>query len=213
MLGTILEKVERKTAVRSDHKPVDVKTPLKIVAISLTDILCNTSTDVEIERIILSSLFPEEELSGLSHKIFADRLDEAAKADIIMSILCEIHKNWASQSQARFFNPNYEDEQYLFMPAELVGFDNLMAGYVFIQDIARALGLETGVRVLEEAHGKMLSHYKAKWKIKNTEDLATHLQHCDLDLGMDIRAWKAKPKVAEKLAIQIVRKNGYPEKW
>ena len=213
MTGAILEKVEREATMRNGHKPVDVRTPLKIVAISLTDILCNTTTDTEIERIIFNSLFPEEELNGLSHKIFADRLSEAAKADIIMRILCEIHKSWASQSQARFFNSNYEDEQYLFMPAELVGFDNLMAGYVFIQDIAKALGLETGIRVLEEAHGKMLRHYKAKWQIKNTEDLATHLQHCDLDLGMDIRAWKARPKVAEKLAIQIVRKNGYPEKW
>lgn len=213
MTGMILEKVERE-ALKSSSKPVDVRTPLKIVAVSLTDILCNTSTDVEIERIIFNSLFPEEELSGLSHKIFADRLDETTKADIIIRILCEIHENWASQSQSRFFNPNYEDEQYLFMPAELVGFKNLMAGYVFIQDIAKALGLNTGIRVLEEAYGRTLRVYKTNWHIKDTEALAAHIQHRNLDyLGMDIRAWKAKTRVAERLAIQIVKVNGLPERW
>lgn len=210
--GVILERVERDVQ-RRDEEVADIRTPLKIVAISLADMLCDPQMDRELERVIFDSIFPEEELTGLSHKIFKERLSESAKADIIMKILCEIHQNWASQCQTRFFNPNYEDEQYLFMPSELVGFENLMAGYVFIQDIAKAIGLDTGIRVLEEAHARMLHQYKLDWHITCTEALAAHLQYCDLDLGMDIRAWKAKTKVAEKLAIQIVRVNGLPEKW
>ncbi len=208
---TVMERVEKRVE-KVGNRPADIKTPVKIAAASLTGILTDLGTSLDLERTILYGLFPEE-FGDFSRKISLNRLTEEDRADIVVKVLIEIHKNWASQSQARFFNPNYEDEQYLFMPAELVGFENLMAGYVFIQDIAKALGLETGIRVLEEAYKKMLRQYKARWQIKNTEDLAMHIQHCDLDLGMDIRAWKAKPKVAEKLAIQIVRKNGYPEKW
>jgi len=211
MTGIILEKVERDVQRREEEMP-DIRTPLKIVAISLTDMLCGNENE-ELERVIFNSLFPEEELSDLSHRIFKERLSESAKADVIMKILCKIHQNWALQSQSRFFNPKYEDEQYLFMPSELVGFVNLMPGYVFIQDIAKAIGLETGIRTLEEAYGRMLKEYKKEHHITCTEALAAHLQYCDLDLGMDIRAWKAKTKVAEKLAIQIVRVNGLPEKW
>lgn len=212
MTGTALEKIEYRVSKGGDGRPTDIKTPVKIVAASLTAILANLGTSVDLERAIFYGLFPED-FGFFSRKISLCRLTEEDKADIVLKILLDIHRNWASQSQARFFNPRYEDEQYLFMPAELVGLENLMKGYIFVQDIARVLDLETGIRVLEEAYGRILRQYKAKWNISSTEALADHLQHCDMELGMDIRAWKAKSKVAERLAIQIVKVNGLPERW
>lgn len=206
-----MERVEKRVS-KVENRPADIKTPVKIAAASLTGILTDLGTSLDLERTILYGLFPEE-FGDFSRKISLNRLTEDDRADIVIKVLIEIHRNWASQSQARFFNPSYEEEQYLFMPAELVGFENLMTGYIFIQDIVKALGLETGIRVLEEAYARILRQYKVKWDISSTEALANHIQHCDMELGMDIRAWKAKSKVAERLAIQIVRINGLPERW
>lgn len=208
---TVMERVEKRVS-KVENRPADIKTPVKIAAASLTGILTDLGTSLDLERTILYGLFPEE-FGDFSRKISLNRLTEDDRADIVIKVLIEIHRNWASQSQARFFNPSYEEEQYLFMPAELVGFENLMTGYIFIQDIVKALGLETGIRVLEEAYARILRQYKVKWDISSTEALANHIQHCDMELGMDIRAWKAKSKVAERLAIQIVRINGLPERW
>lgn len=206
-----MEQVKSRVS-KVENRPADIKTPVKIAAASLTGILTDLGTSLDLERTILYGLFPEE-FGDFSRKISLNRLTEDDRADIVIKVLIEIHRNWASQSQARFFNPSYEEEQYLFMPAELVGFENLMTGYIFIQDIVKALGLETGIRVLEEAYARILRQYKVKWDISSTEALANHIQHCDMELGMDIRAWKAKSKVAERLAIQIVRINGLPERW
>ena len=223
MLGTIYKNIERRCndeqEAAIERMPKDfsnLKEPLLIMVDSLTHEL--TSRDVrfapDIERIVFWSIMPTEELKDFTDKIFRRQLRDDEKADIILKVLSDIHVNWIAENHDRFFDEKYEDEQYLFAPSELIGFEKLMENYVFLEDTLSALGLKTGVFNIQEGYERRRHQYIEQCGIKSTELLARHLQYCNNPgLSMDIRAWKSKPKVAEKMAIQIVRRNGYPERW
>ena len=238
MRGLIYEKVAKKCVYEKDNQlddievtsmiyrsnyekvgireSIDIKKPLENAIDSLANVLSQKDIKLapDLVSIVFYSQIPNTVLLDSSDIVHSRRFSEMQRAEIALKTLADIHDGWAKVNARKFPEWSYRDRQFIFMPAELIGFDELMKNYLFIEDTLAVLGLKTGVYNLQKCHMKMWQDYKKHYDIKGVDALAKHLVSLEEDdLAPGIWEELKNPDTARRVANQIALVNDIPLVW
>lgn len=110
------------TAIRSSLKSVHIELPQHLLYI-----VCYNSD-------------PSEALASIRKTIAKKGFTADEIGEITLKAISAIHDERTRNSDENFFNTDY-CSQYKFLPIELIGFQNILEDYQFIQQVLMVLGL------------------------------------------------------------------------
>lgn len=69
------------------------------------------------------------------------KLEEDEKGQIVVKMLEAVHNRWIISNPKKFFQKKCLDEQFRFMPIQLIGYEEAKKDFVIVRPILKAIGL------------------------------------------------------------------------
>ena len=158
--------------------------------------------------------WPSEELAEAQKAIARLGLSDIDKGDIAYRAIEAVHTDWVRRNESKFFDPTRLDRQYMFLPVELIGYQDAVKDYIFIEDILAVLTLRPESRFIEQAYKEARRRYSQRYPIHFMHDLERHINHgdCYVDSG-NVKKELGRTSTAMRVAYQVISHNGSPEFW
>lgn len=157
---------------------------------------------------IYSSENPDRDLMEFQRAICRCGLSPEAKSEIALRALVAVHDYWVKNNVAKFFDEKYVDEQYKFLPAVLVGYDDIFENYIFFEDILTLLYIHPEHQYLSREYYMANRQYKQLHHLSAENDLTNFIRHIDYAvLPKDVIAAMNDETVARRIARQTIEKD------
>lgn len=134
---------------------VHVKTPVAAGIDSMRQSLTKVGINLpdNIVDIIIHSETPLRDCKEIREQIKAKKLTEEEKGEILFQATAAIHSQRVQDdSIGKGFARIDISSRYIYMPIELIGFDNAREDYAFVKGIADALALRTHEYYIRDAY-------------------------------------------------------------
>ncbi len=169
--------------------------------------------------IVFWSDTPNEDLAELTSTIDKASLSDEVKAHIAIAMVEEIHERWKIDCHYQFYKKDHEEGWYLFLPLELIGPEDAIRYYIFIDDILATIGLKVERGVFEQSYRERQRWYRDFYMLGDDERLAWFILN---------RAGQSEPApvkiesildvmenddISHRIAEQVIKHSGEPSEW
>lgn len=96
------------------------------------------------------------------------KLGTAERAQVCIRILSDVHASWIAANPQKFFDEKREAKRYMFMPLELIGFEEATADLVFVKPMLEELFLSEPEEVLRRTYKDAFRAFD--WRTRFSED-------------------------------------------
>ena len=133
-----------------------------------------------------------------------------AKSEIAFRAMKAIHNHRRSDpvNEQRYFDMSRENERFMFLDAELIGFERLMEYYPSVDQVLRALCIVTERHELLQVWSTARNRFQRDHHLRTREDLMGYVMRASQPLlSVAIRRSMEYPPNAEAIVGQILREN------
>lgn len=187
---------------------VAVREKLKVVITVLDSIL--TKDNIKMAKdafdVLLYSETPEYDLEEIMIEIGLRKYDLASKVEMNITLVSALHDNWVSLNSDKFFYETREDRRFMFMPLELVGFNEMLNNYLYVKDIAHLFDFGVDMVELEKGYYEARRSFMERNSLHDENDLTNYVMRADYNpLEQDIVCiLRTDKEVARAVAKQII---------
>lgn len=163
--------------------------------------------------VVLWSDEPNTALNDARYKILTRGLSDEAKAEIAMSAIEAVHDSWVICNSEKFFDEERKDKRYMFLRTEMIGVDEAMKDYIFVEPIMIMLCIPPERQFLSRAYAKKRRICRQIYGLTK-EMLPFYISRADYPpLTGSIAAAMSDPTTAAEIADQVIQHSGDPANW
>lgn len=123
--------------------------------------------------IVYFSDTPNSDVEKLTIRIGKNRaIDECVMANIAVHALARIHMRWIEDNKKKFFDPKRRDKRFMFLPIEMIGWEEVLKDYVFLRPVLQLLCIKPETHLMRQTYEVHQSLFEGKLSTDGRENPA-----------------------------------------